>query len=133
MVEAGLSSYWGVDVLQELFANSPDLAFGRVNKSASGFVLKVVFMVLECYKSLSFGHAFCPVGNVQISGDVFGFVVNSVDCISVGFLVGRCDAVHDQLVVRGFVHFVEVGCFVGRYKCFRRIVDFLILRIVEFS
>ena len=46
------------------------------------------------------------------------------DCVSVGFLVGRCDAVHDQLVVRGFVHFVEVGCFVGRYKCFRRIVDF---------
>ena len=28
-------SYCGVDVLQELFANSPDLAFGRVNKSAS--------------------------------------------------------------------------------------------------
>ena len=51
-------------------------------------------MVLECYKSLSFGHTFCPVGNVQISGDVFGFVVNSVDCVSVGFLVGRCDAVH---------------------------------------
>ena len=48
-----------------------DLAFGRVNKSASGFVLKVVFMVLECYKSLSFGHTFCPVGNVQISGDVW--------------------------------------------------------------
>ena len=95
-----------------------------LNKSASGFVLKVGFMVLECYKSLSFGHTFCPVGNVQISGDVFGFVVNSVDCVSVGFLVGRCDAVHDQLVVRGFVHFVEVGCFVGRYKCFRRIVDF---------
>ena len=81
-------------------------------------------MVLECYKSLSFGHTFCTVGNVQISGDVFGFVVNSVDCVSVGFLVGRCDAVHDQLVVRGFVHFVEVGCFVSRYKCFRRTVDF---------
>ena len=125
MVEAGFSSYCGVDVLQELFANSPDLAFGMVNKSASGFVLKVVFMVLECYKSLSFGHTFRPVGNVQISGDVFGFLVNSVDCVSVGFLVGRCDAVHDQLVVRGFVHFVEVGCFLGRYKCFRRIVDFL--------
>ena len=124
MVEAGFSSHCGVDVLQELFANSPDHAFGRVNKSASGFVLEVVFMVLECYESLSFGHTFCPVGSVQISGDVFGFVVNSVDCVSVGFLVGRCDAVHDQLVVRGFVHFVEVGCFVGRYKCFRRVVDF---------
>ena len=124
MVEAGFSSCCRVDVLQELFANSPDLAFGRVNKPASGFVLEVVFMVLECYKSLSFSHTFCPVGNVQISGDVFGFVVNSVDCVSVGFFVGRCDAVHDQLVVRGFVHFVEVGCFVGRYKCFRRIVDF---------
>ena len=119
--EAGFSSYCGVDVLQELFANSPELAFGRVNKSASGFVLEVVFMVLECYKSLSFGHTFCPVVNVQISGDVFGFVVNSV---SVGFLVGRCDAVHDQLVVRGFVHFVEVGCFVDRYNCFRKFVDF---------
>ena len=80
MVEAGFSSYCGVDVLQELFANSPDLAFGSwVNKSASGFVLKVVFIVLECYKSLSLGHTFCPVGNVQISGDVFGFVVNSVE------------------------------------------------------
>ena len=64
MVEASFSSYCGVDVLQELFANSSDLAFGRVNRSASGFVLKVVFMVLECYKSLSFGHTFCPVGNV---------------------------------------------------------------------
>ena len=107
-----------------MFANSPDLAFGRVNKSASGFVLEVVFMVFECYKSLSLSHTFCPFGNVQIGSDVFGFVVNNFDCVSVGFLVGRCDAVHDQLVVRGFVHFVEVGCFVGRYKCFRRIVDF---------
>lgn len=91
MVEAGFSSCCRVDVLQELFANSPDLAFGRVNESASGFVLEVVFMVLECYKSLSFSHTFCPVGNVQVSGDVFGFVVNSVDCVGVGFLVGRCD------------------------------------------
>ena len=121
MVEAGFSSYCRVDVLQELFANSPDLAFGRVNKLASGFVLKVVF---ECYKGLSFSHMFCPVGNVQISSDVFGFVVNSDDCVGVGFLVGRCDAVDDQLVVRGFVYFVVVVCFVGRYKCFRRIVDF---------
>ena len=56
MVEAGFSSYCRVDVLQELFANSPDLAFGRVNKSASGFVLKVVFVVFECYKGLSFSH-----------------------------------------------------------------------------
>ena len=123
MVEAGFSSYCRVDVLQELFANSPDLAFGRVNKAASGFVLKVVFVVFECYKSLSFSHTFCPVGNVQISSDVFGFVVNSVDRVSVGFLVGRCNVVHDQLVVRGFVYFVVVGCFVGRYKCFCRIVD----------
>lgn len=37
----------------------------------SGFVLEVIFMVLECYKSLSFGRTFCPVGNVQVSGDVF--------------------------------------------------------------
>ena len=124
MVEAGFSSYCRVDVLQELFANSPDLAFGRVNKSASGFVLKVVFVVFECYKSSSFSHTFCPVGNVQITSDVFRFVVNSVDCVSVGFLVGRCNVVHDQLVVRGFVYFVVVGGFVGRYKCFRRIVDF---------
>ena len=42
LVEASFSSYCRVDVLQELFANSPDFAFGRVNKSASGFVLKVV-------------------------------------------------------------------------------------------
>ena len=124
MVEASFSSYCRVDVHQELFANSPDLPFGRVNKTASGFVLKVVFVVFECDKSLSFSHTFCPVGNVQISSDVFGFVVNSVDRVSVGFLVGRCDVVHDQLVVRSFVHFVVVGCFVGRYKCFRRIVDF---------
>ena len=124
MVEASFSSYCRVDVLQELFANSPDLAFGRVNKSASGFVLEVVFVVFECYKGLSFSHTFCPVGNVQISSDVFGFVVNSDDCVGVGFLVGRCNAVHDQLVVRGFVYCVVVVCFVGRYKCFRRIVDF---------
>ena len=45
MVEAGFSSYCRVDVLQELFANLPDLAFGRVNKSASGFVLKDNFFV----------------------------------------------------------------------------------------
>ena len=124
MVEAGFLSYCRVDVLQEFFANSPDLAFGRVNKSARGFVLKVVFVVLECDKSLSFSHTFCSVGNVQISSDVFGFVVDSVDRVSVRFLVGRCNVVHDQLVVRSFVHFVVVGCFVGRYKCFRRIVDF---------
>ena len=66
MVEAGFLSYCGADVLQELFANSPDLAFGRVNNSASGFVLKVVFMVLECYKSLSFGHTFCPVAMFRL-------------------------------------------------------------------
>ena len=90
-------------------------------------------MVFECYKSLSFSHTFCPVDNVQISSD--GFVVDSVDCVSVGFLVGRCDAVHDQFVVRGFVHFVEVGCFVGG---FRRIVDFpdimlyLVLEVVSY-
>ena len=89
-----------------MFANSSDLAFGRVNKSASEFVLKVVFVVFECYKSLSFSHTFCLVGNVEISSDVFGLVVNSVDCVSVGFLVGRCNVVQDQLVVRGFVHFV---------------------------
>ena len=124
MVEAGFLSYCRVDVPQEFFANSPDLAFGRVNKSARGFVLKVVFVVLECDKSLSFSHTFCSVGNVQISSDVFGFVVNSVDRVSVRFLVGRCNVVHDQLVVRSFVHFVVVGCFVGRYKRFRRIVDF---------
>ena len=81
-------------------------------------------MVFECYKSLSFSHTFCQAGNVQISSDVIGFVVNTVDCVSVGFLLGRCDAVHDQLVMRGFVHFREVACFVGKYKCFRRIVDF---------
>ena len=86
--------------------------------------MKVVFVVLECDKSLSFSHTFCSVGNVQISSDVFGFVVDSVDRVSVRFLVGRCNVVHDQLVVRSFVHFVVVGCFVGRYKCFRRIVDF---------
>ena len=63
MVEAGFSSYCRVDVHQEFFANSPDLAFGRVNKTASGFVLKVVFVVFECDKSLSFSHTFCPVGN----------------------------------------------------------------------
>ena len=124
MIEAGFLSYCRVDVFQEFFANSPDLAFGRVNKSARGFVLKVVFVVLECDKSLSFSHTFCSVGNVQISSDVFGFVVNSVDRVSVRFLVGRCNVVHDQLVVLSFVHFVVVGCFVGRYKCFRRIVDF---------
>ena len=124
MIEAGFLSYCRVDVLQEFFANSPDLAFSRVNKSARGFVLKVVFVVLECDKSLSFSHTFCSVGNVQISSDVFGFVVDSVDRVSVRFLVGRCNVVHDQLVVRSFVHFVVVGCFVGRYKCFRRIVDF---------
>ena len=92
MIEAGFLSYCRVDVLQEFFANSPDLAFGRVNKSARGFVLKVVF-VLECDKSLSFSHTFCSVGNVQISSDVFGFVVNSVDRVSVRFLVGRCNVV----------------------------------------
>ena len=80
MVEAGFSSYRRVDVLQELFANSSDLAFGRVDESASGFVLKVVFVVFECYEGLSFSHTFCPVVNVQISSDVFGFVVNSDDC-----------------------------------------------------
>ena len=48
LVEAGFSFFCRVDDLQELFANSPDLGFGRVNKSASGFVLKVVFMVFEC-------------------------------------------------------------------------------------
>ena len=74
---------------QELFADSPDFAFGRVNKSASGFVLEVVFMVFECYKSLSLSHTFCPFGNVQIGSDVFGFVVNNVDCVSVGFLVNN--------------------------------------------
>ena len=84
----------------------------------------IVVLVLECDKSLSFSHTFCSVGNVQISSDVFGFVVNSVDRVSVRFLVGRCNVVHDQLVLRSFVHFVVVGCFVGRYKCFRRIVDF---------
>ena len=87
MVETGFSSYCRVDILQELFANSSDLAFGRVNKSASGFVLKIVFMVFECYKSMSLSHTFCPFGNVQISSDVFGFVVNNVDCVSVSFLV----------------------------------------------
>ena len=51
MVEAGFLSYCRVDVLQEFFANSPDLAFGRVNKSARGSVLKVVFVVLECDKA----------------------------------------------------------------------------------
>ena len=56
-------------------------------------------MVLECDKSLSLSHTFCSVGNVQISSDVFGFVVNSVDRVSVRFLVGRCNVVHDQLVV----------------------------------
>ena len=42
-------------------------------------------------------------------------LIFDVDCVSAGFLVGRCDAVHDQLVVRGFVHFLEVGCFVGSF------------------
>ena len=124
MVEAGFSSYCRVDVLEELFANLPDLAFGGVNTSAGGFVLKVVFVVFECDECLSLSHTFCPVVNVQISGDVFSFFVNSVDRVSVGFLVGRCNVVHDQLVVRSFVHFVVVGCFVSGYKCFRRIVDF---------
>ena len=31
LVEAGFSSYCGVDAFQELFANSPDLAFGKLD------------------------------------------------------------------------------------------------------
>ena len=72
-------------------------------------------MVFECYKTLLFSYMFCPVCNVQISSDFFAFVANSVDCVSAGFLAGRCDAVNDQLVVRGFVHFIEVGCFVSSF------------------
>ena len=74
---------------------------------------------------MSFSNALSPVVNVHVSGDVFGFVVNSINGVSACFLVGRCDVVHEQFVVRSFVDFVVVCCFIGRYKCFGGIIDFL--------
>ena len=52
MVEAGFLSYCRVDVLQEFFANSPDLAFGRVNKSANYVEFELSQVSSELCKNL---------------------------------------------------------------------------------
>lgn len=71
---------------------------------------------------------FCYVFNFvvdeEISFDVFSFVVNVVNCVSVSFFIGRCQIVYQQFVVCRFVDFVEVICFISRDESFSRIVDF---------
>ena len=37
---------------------------------------------------------------MNVSDDVFGFVVNSINGVGAFFLVGRCDVVYEQFVVR---------------------------------
>ena len=71
----------GVDVLDDLFAASSDFAFCWINESVCGFVLEVVFMIFKGYECLPFCHTFCTVVNVEISSNVFGFVVNVNDSI----------------------------------------------------
>ena len=44
-------------------------------------------MVFKRYECLSFCHTFCAVVDVEISSNVFGFVVNVNNSISVRFLV----------------------------------------------
>ena len=90
MVESSFLSDSGVDVFEDLFADSSDFAFCWINESACGVVLEVVFMVFKRYECLPLCHTFCTVVDVEVSSNVFGFVVNVNDSIIVRFLVGRC-------------------------------------------
>ena len=76
MVKYSFLSDSGVDVVEDLFADSFDLAFCWINESACGLVLEVVLMVFKGYECLPLCHTFCTVVDVEISSNVFGFVVN---------------------------------------------------------
>ena len=90
LIKSSFLSESGVDVFEDLFADSSDFAFCWVNESACGLVLEVVFVVFKRYECLPFCHTFCAVVDVEVSSNVFGFVVNVNDSIIVRFLVRRC-------------------------------------------
>ena len=72
-----------------LFADLSDLAFCWINESACGLVLEVVFMIFKGYECLPLCHTFCTVVDVEVSSNVFGFVVNVSDGIIVQKLSAR--------------------------------------------
>ena len=90
LVKSSFLSDRGVDVVEDLFADSSDFAFCWINEAACGLLLEVVFMVFKGYECLPLCHTFCTVVDVEISSNVFGFVVNVNDSIIVRFLVRRC-------------------------------------------
>ena len=67
MVKASLLSHSRVNVREDFFTDTSNLTFCRVNESTCRFVLEVVFMVFECYKSLSFSDAFRAVRLVAMT------------------------------------------------------------------
>ena len=86
MVKSSFLSDSGVVVFDDLFADSSDFAFCWINESVCGFVLEVVFMIFKGYECLPFCYTFFTVVDVELSSNVFGFVVNVNDSIIVRFL-----------------------------------------------
>ena len=71
-----------------------------------------------------FCHAFYSVLYVKVGCNDKCFVVNDIDGVAVGFLVGGCYVVHREPVVRLFIKLVVVGGFIGWYECFRGVLVF---------
>ena len=64
LVGVGQGSDSVVDALENLLADEPHVALGRVNESTGGVVFKVVFVVLEGDKSLLLRHNVYSISDV---------------------------------------------------------------------
>ena len=86
MVESSFLSDSGVDVFEDLFADSSDFAFSWINESACGLVLEVVFMVFKRYECLPLCHTFCTVVDVEVSTMFLASLLMLMIVLSFAFL-----------------------------------------------